>query len=194
MHAMDTPDTPLPLVQPLGGGGAPPPQAAPRPAGPPKARRPRISRRTLVVAGAALAAVFLVWFLFIRDTGNPFAGTWQAPDGAAIAGTVGIAGPGRHIEATFSGSAGAAGAQTFTVRAHKDGEDLVITAEDFADAAGDVADAERVRNTFAAFVKDFRLVFKRRDAAHLTLTVEGTFVGVIKVSLAERSILLTKVD
>ncbi len=189
---MDGRETPAPLVKPL--GVAPPQAAPPRPAGAPKARRPHVSRRTLVVAAVAVAAALAIWFFFIRDTGNPFAGTWQAPGGAPIAGTVTIAGPGRHIEVTFSGSTAAAGAQSFTVRAHKDGEDLVITAEDFADAAGDVADAERVRNTFAAFVKDFRLVFRKRDAAHLELTVEGTFVGVIKVSLAERSVLLTKVD
>lgn len=84
--------------------------------------------------------------------------------------------------------------QTFTVRAHLDGDDLVITAEDFAVAAGDVADAQRVCNAFAAYVKDFRLVFAPQGQAHLRLTVEGTFVGVIKVSLDERSLVLTKVD
>jgi len=192
---MDRPETPLPLVKPLDRGGAPPPQAAPpRAAGPSQPRRPYVSLRTLVIAGAALAAVVLVWLFFIRDTGNPFAGTWQAPDGAPIAGTVTIAGPGRRIDVTFSGSAGAAGAQTFTVGAHKDGADLVITAEDFADAAGDVADAERVRDTFAAFVKDFRLVFTLQDPTHLSMAVEGTFIGVIKIGLDQRSAVLTKVD
>ena len=70
----------------------------------------------------------------------------------------------------------------------------MVTADDFAAAAGDTATAMQVRNTFAAIVKDFRLVMARRDATHLTLTVEGTFIGVIKVSLAQRSIVLTKVD
>ena len=192
---MDSSETPTPLARPLGPATPQPQAAAPR--RPPAARpaRPaRVSWRTLVVLGAVLVAACLVWFFFVRDTGNPFAGTWRAPDGALITGTVAIAGPGRHIEATFSGNAGAAGAQTFTVRAHKDGEDLVITAEDFADAAGDVADAQRVRNTFAAFVKDFRLVFRQRDPTHLELTVEGTFIGVIKIGLGQRSVLLTKVD
>jgi hypothetical protein len=194
---MDQPQTPPPLVKPLDRGGAPPPRAAPsRPAKTPGAPRPRrrVPRLVLVAAAVAVVAVVLVWVLFIRDTGNPFAGTWKAPAGAPIAGTVVIAGPGRHIEATFNGGDPSGTTQSFTVRAHKDGADLVITAEDFADAAGDVADAQRVRDTFAAYVKDFRLVFAPQDATHLELTVEGTFVGVLKVSLPGRSIALTKVD
>ncbi len=191
---MDRQETPLPLVKPLGGGGAPPPRAAPpRPPRPRRERRRSVPRRALVIVAAAVAAAVLVWLLFIRDPGNPFAGTWAAPADAPI-GRVVIAGPGRRIEAIFSGNATSGTPQTFTVRAHLDGDDLVITAEDFADAAGDVADAQRVRNAFAAYVKDFRLVFAPQDQAHLRLTVEGTFVGVIKVSLDERSLVLTKVD
>lgn len=193
---MDQQPTPPPLVRPLDRGGAPPPKAAPpRPVRARRPRaRPRVPRRALIVGAAALAVAVLVWFFFIRDTGNPFAGTWQAPADAPIAGTVAIAGPGRHIEATFTGNVTSGTPQTFTVRAHRDGDRLVITTDDFADAAGDVADAQRVRTSFAAFVKDFRLVFTRRDATHLAMTVEGTFVGVIKVGLDERSVVLTKVD
>jgi hypothetical protein len=194
---MDQPQTPPPLVKPLDHGGAPaPPAAAARPARAPKAQRSRlrVPLRALIAAAVVLAAAVLVWAIFIRDTGNPFAGTWKAPAGAPIAGTVVISGPGRHIEASFSGADPSGTVQSFTVRAHEDGADLVITAEDFADAAGDVADAQRVRDTFAAYVKDFRLVFAPQDVTHLELTVEGTFVGLVKVSLAQRSILLTKVD
>lgn len=190
---MDRRNEPLPPVRPLGIAEAMTPARPAKVAREPR-RRPRVPRLALLVAGAVVLAVVLVWLVFLRDPGNPFAGTWAAPAGAPISGTVVISGPGRRIEATFTGNDASGTPQVFTVRAHKDGEDLVITADDFADAAGDVANAQRVRNTFAAFVKDFSLVFVRQDATHLGLTVEGTFIGVIKVSLAERSIVLTKVD
>jgi hypothetical protein len=194
---MDQETTPEPLARPLGPAAAAPPRAAPappRPAKAPKAPRRRFPRAALLVAVAAVVALALIWFFIVRDPGNPFKGTWAAPAGAPINGTVLISGPGRHIEATFSGDDTSATAQSFTVRAHKDGEDLVVTAEDFADAAGDVADAQRVRETFTAYVKDFRLVFSPQGAAHLKMTVEGVFVGVIKVSLDQRAVVLTKVD
>ena len=180
-------------VRPLDPPGAPAPplKAAGRAPGP---RRPRVHvpRRVWIAVVLAAVAVFAVWYFALRDTGNSFAGTWTAAQ-APISRVV-ISGPGRHIKATFSGKDPSGTAQTFTVAAHKDGADLVVTAADFAAAAGDAATAMQVRNTFAAIVKDFRLVFTRRDATHLTVTVEGTFIGIIKVSLAQRSIVLTKVD
>lgn len=190
---MDRPNEPLPPVRPLGPAKAAARVRPARAAGKPR-RRPRVPRAALLVAGAAVLALVLVWFVFVRDPGNPFAGTWAAPPDALIGGTVVISGPGRRIEAAFSGNDTSGTAQTFTVRAHRDGDDLVVTAEDFADAAGDAATAQRVRNTIATIVKDFRLVFSRRDTTHLTMTVEGTFIGVIKVSLAERAVVLTEVD
>jgi hypothetical protein len=196
---MDEAKTPEPLVRPLDPAAAAPPRAAPAPPRPAKAhkaprRRRRVPRAALLAAVAAAVAVALVWSFAVRDPGNPFQGTWAAPAGAPISGTVVVSGPGRHIEATFAGADTSGAAQSFTVRAHRDGEDLVVTADDFADAAGDVADAQRVRDTFAAYVKDFRLVFSPQDAAHLKMTVEGVFVGVIKVSLDRRTVVLTKVD
>jgi hypothetical protein len=174
------------------GAPAPPLKATAGRAPGPRGLASRVPRWAWVAVAVAAVVVFGLWFFLLRDTGNPFAGTWTATE-SPISRVV-ISGPGRHIEATFTGNGASGVAQTFTVAAHKDGEDLVVTADDFAAAAGDAATAMQVRDTFAAIVKDFRLVFTRRDAAHLTLTVEGTFIGVIKVSLAERSIVLTKVD
>ena len=191
---MDRSEEPSPVVRPLEPAGAP---AAPLKAAATRAPGPRrpvihVPRWVWIAVIVAAVVVFGLWFFLLRDTGNPFAGTWVATE--APVSQVVISGPGRHIEATFSGKDTSGSAQTFTVAAHKDGEDLVVTADDFAAAAGDTATAMQVRNTFAAIVKDFRLVMARRDATHLTLTVEGTFIGVIKVSLAQRSIVLTKVD
>lgn len=199
---MDIGDRPPPLVRPLDRRDVVAAPAAPcvkpKPVKPKPARQLRVPRRRPIVLAAALAAalvlIVLTWFLVVRDPGNPFKGTWAAPAGAPISGRVVASGPGRHIEVTFAGHDASGAAQAFTVRAHKDGDELVVTAEDFADAAGDVADAQRVRDTFAAFVKDFRLVFARQDPTHLRMTVEGTFVGVIEVSLDERAVVLTKVD
>jgi hypothetical protein len=181
-------------VRPLDPPGAPAPALKARVRRAPGARRPKahVPRRVWIAAAVVAVAVFAVWYLAVRDTGNPFAGTWAAAE--APVSRVVISGPGRHIQATFTGEDASGAAQTFTVAAHKDGEDLVVTADDFAAAAGDAATAAQVRDTFAAIVKDFRLVFSRRDPTHLTVTVEGTFIGVIRVSLAQRSIVLTKVD
>lgn len=174
-----------PLEQPS--GPAPPLKAA-------AARTPRrrVPRWVFYAAVAAAIAAAAVWLFVLRDTGNLFAGTWkatQAPIEQAV-----ISGPGRHIRVMFSGRDSSGAAHTFTVTAHKDGPDLVVTVDDFAKATGDAAEAARVRNTFAAFVKDFRLVFTRRDATHLVLTVEGRLIGAITVSLGQRSIVLTKAE
>lgn len=184
----DSPRGVMPLEQPA--GPAPPLKTRPaRPARPP--RRP-LPRRLWIVVGAVAVGAFALWFFVLRDIGDPFAGTWTATQ-APVARVV-ISGPGRHIKVTFSGRDPSGALQTFTVAGHKDGRDLVVTVDDFAKATGDPAEAAQVRNTFAAYVKDFRLVFARRDPGHLTMTLEGRFVGIINVSLDERTIVLTKVD
>ena len=191
---MERSEEPLPVARPLESPGAPAAALRAAAAHTPGPRRPatRVPLWVWAAVIVAAVAVFGLWFFLLRDTGNPFAGTWTATESPVS--LVVISGPGRHIEATFTGKDTSGSAQTFTVAAHKDGGDLVVTADDFAEAAGDATTAIRVRTTFAAVVKDFRLVFARRDATHLTLTVEGAFIGVIKVSLAQRSIVLTKVD
>lgn len=181
-------------VRPLGPPGAPAPplKTADRRAHGRHAPSVRVPRWAWYALGAVAIAAVAVWFLALRDTGNPFAGTWKAAQGPF--GQVVISGPGRHIEATFSGRDSSGAEKTFTVAAHKDGEDLVITVDDFAEAGGDAAEAEQVRAAFAAVIHDFRLVFSRRDATHLTATVKGRLVGVIDVGLDQRSAVLTKVD
>ncbi len=128
----------------------------------------------LVVIGAlvAVVAVVAVWFFVLRGgpstSGDEFLGTWSAT-GSGI-GTVLVTRPGDAFSVTLTGSQPE---QKATVPAHIDGDELVITIDDFATMAGE-GNAERFKDALKALAGDFSIVFSSIDATHLEMRIEGT--------------------
>ncbi len=134
-----------------------------------------LSRSTLtivIVAALAVVAIIAVWFFFVRGSaatsGEEFLGTWNTQSGGI--GNVVVARPGDDFQITLSG---AQPEQKATVPAHIDGDELVITIDDFAKLAGE-ANADRFKATLEAVAGDFRIVFASVDPSHLEMRVEGT--------------------
>jgi hypothetical protein len=157
-----------------GGPGRWEPEHSPQPAttAPTAARSSRLLQH--VVAGAVIAviAIVLVWFFLLRapaTSGEEFLGVWQAPSAQGIA-TLTVATAGDAFLVTMTG---AAAGRTVTVPAHLDGDDLVITVDDFSAIAGE-ENADAFKAMLEALAGDFTMVFSSVDATHVDLRVVGT--------------------
>jgi hypothetical protein len=131
----------------------------------------------LVVVGAVVAviAIVLVWFFLLRATatsGEEFLGVWKATSAQGIT-TLTVETKGDAFSVTMTG--GSAG-QTVTVPAHVDGDDLVITMDDFSEIAGE-KNADAFEATLRALAGDFRMIFSSVDATHVDLRIVGTSPG-----------------
>jgi hypothetical protein len=129
-------------------------------------------KTVIFFAVLAMIAVVLVWFFFLRGpatTGDEFLGTWTTTSEQGIATAV-IAQEEDAFALTLTGSDAA---QKVTVPAHLDGEDLVVTVDDFSQMAGE-ENAEAFKATLTALAGDFKLVFSSVDATHLDLRIVGT--------------------
>ena len=127
-------------------------------------------RLVIIIAVVALIAVFAVWFFVVRGpstNGDEFLGTWT---GAGSITSVVVARPDDEFKVTL---AGGQASQKVTVPAHIDGDELVITVDDFATLAGE-ANADAFKDTLKALAGDFRLIFRSIDPTHVELRVEGT--------------------
>jgi len=148
----------------------------PRPAAAAPTAKAGTSRALLVaiiVAAIAIAAVVAVWFFALRGpstNGDEFLGTWNASDESI--GQVMIARTGDDFKVTLTGSKAS---QKVTVPAHLDGDELVITTDDFATIAGK-ENAEAFKETLEAIAGEFRIVFAGIDPTHLEMRVEGSKV------------------
>jgi len=151
-----------------------PPTVYGAPAPPPAAKSglSRTTRTIIVVAAVAVVAIIAVWFFVVRGgattSGDEFLGTWKAT-GSGI-GSVVVARPGDDFKVTLAGEQPA---QKVTVPAHIDGDELVITVDDFATMAGE-ANADRFKDTLKALAGDFRIVFSSVDPTRLQMRIEGT--------------------
>ena len=144
-------------------GGAAAPAAAAAPSG--------LLKTVLVFAVIAVVAVVLVWFFVLRGpatTGEEFVGTWTAATEQGIA-TVVVEQAEDAFTVTLTGNDPA---QKVTVPAHLDGEELLITVDDFSQMAG-AANAEAFKAALTALAGDFKLVFSSVDATHLDLRIVG---------------------
>ena len=146
------------------GGGAAPAAAAPTaPSG--------LLKAVLVFAVVAVIAVVLVWFFVLRapaTTGEEFVGTWTATTEQGIA-TVVVEQGADAFSVTLTGNDPA---QKVTVPAHVDGEELLITVDDFSQMAG-AENAEAFKAALTALAGDFKLVFSSVDATHVDLRIVG---------------------
>ena len=124
-----------------------------------------------------MVAIIAVWFFFVRGTGgtSPFLGTWNEPSGATA--TVEIKMKSGDFKVTMTGKDAAGAEKTYTIPAHLDGSNLVITVDDFIEASGNEEQAAQAKAVFETIIKDFRLVFTLDDPTHLEMRVEGTPVG-----------------
>ncbi len=144
-----------------GGGAAPAAAAAPS----------GLLKTVLVIAVIAVVAVVLVWFFVLRGpatTGEEFVGTWTAATEQGIA-TVVVEQAGDAFTVTLTGNDPA---QKVTVPAHLDGEELLITVDDFSQMAG-AGNAEAFKAALTALAGDFKLVFSSVDATHVDLRIVG---------------------
>ena len=142
-------------------GGAAAPAAAPS----------GLLKTVLVFAVVAVVAVVLVWFFLLRGpatTGEEFVGTWTATTEQGIA-TVGVEKQADAFTVTLTGNEPS---QKVAVPAHLDGEELLITVDDFSQMAG-AANAEAFKAALTALAGDFKLVFSSVDATHLDLRIVG---------------------
>src|SRR5450759_2199528 len=106
----------------------------------------------ILVAAVAVVAILAVWFFFLRGGSSPFDGTWNA--GAGGMGAIAISGSSDDFKVKTT-SADASGEQkSYTVPAHMDGTDLVITVDDFIKASGNEAQASQAKAAFETIVKD----------------------------------------
>jgi hypothetical protein len=130
----------------------------------------------VVVAGlVAVVAIVLVWFFALRGpstTGEEFLGGWTATTEQGIT-TIRVTGEGDGFSVAMTGNSPA---QTITVPAHLDGEDLVITMDDFSQMAGE-ENAKVFKATLQALAGDFRMIFSSVDSTHLDLRIVGTAPG-----------------
>jgi len=154
-----------------------------------------LSRTTLtiiVVAAVAVVAIIAVWFFLLRGGSSPFDGTWNAS--SANIGAIVISGSGSNSKVKITGADASGQQKSYTVPAHMDGADLVITVDDFIKASGNAAQASQAKVAFAALIKDFRLVFTLQDSTHLKFAVEGTLANGQSANPSTSSIVLTKAD
>ena len=145
-------------------GGAAAPAAAAAPSG--------LLKTVLVIAVVAVVAVVLVWFFLLRGpatTGEEFVGTWTATTEQGIA-TIGVAKEADAFTVTLTGNDAR---QKVTVPAHLDGEELLITVDDFSQMAGE-ENADAFKALLVALAADFKLIFSSVDATHLDLRIVGT--------------------
>jgi hypothetical protein len=145
-------------------GGVPAAAAAP-------AGSSGLLKAVLVFAVVAVLAIVLVWFFVLRapaTTGEEFVGTWTATTQQGIA-TVAVEKNGDAFSVTLTGNDAA---QAVTVPAHLDGEELLITMDDFSQMAG-AENAEAFKAALAALAGDFKLVFSSVDATRLDLRIVG---------------------
>jgi hypothetical protein len=126
----------------------------------------------VIIAAVAVLAIVLVWFFVLRGpatTGEEFLGTWTATTQTGIA-TATIAKKDDAFAVTISGSQQG---QKVTVPAHLDGEDLVITLDDFSQMAGETS-ADQFKAMLEALAGDFRMIFSSVDAENLNLQIIGS--------------------
>jgi hypothetical protein len=163
-----------------GGYGAPPSQQDYLPeyttqsttAAPAKAGSSGTLRLVLILAVIAIVAVVAVWFFALRGpstTGDEFLGTWTSATQTGIT-TVVIAKDADAFSVTLGGSQQG---QKVTVPAHIDGDDLVITLDDFSQMGGE-ASAGQLKDALKALAGDFRMIFSSVDADNLSLQIIGT--------------------
>jgi hypothetical protein len=129
-------------------------------------------KTVLVFAVIAVVAVVLVWFFLLRGpatTGEEFVGTWTATTEQGIA-TIGVAKEADAFTVTLTGNDAR---QKVTVPAHLDGEELLITVDDFSQMAGE-ENAAAFKAVLVALAADFKLIFSSVDATHLDLRIVGT--------------------
>jgi hypothetical protein len=131
----------------------------------------------LVVVGAVVAviAIVLVWFFMLRapaTSGEEFLGVWTATSAQGIT-TLTVAAEADAFSVTMTGSGAG---QTVTVPAHVDGDELVITMDDFSEIAGE-DNAGAFKATLKALAGDFKMVFSSVAADRLDLRIVGTAPG-----------------
>jgi hypothetical protein len=144
------------------------------------AARSGLSRAAIIVilaAVLAVVAIIAVWFFVVRGTGgtSPFLGTWNEPGNGTA--TIEITLKSGDFKVTMTGKDAAGAEKSYTIPAHLEGSDLVITVDDFVKATGNEEKAAQAKAIFETLIKDFRLVFTLNDPAHLNMEVEGTPVG-----------------
>lgn len=158
-----------------GGPGQWAPEYQPQPAAPAAEGSGGLLRLVVVAGVIAIIAIVLVWFFMLRGpatTGEEYLGAWTASTEQGIA-TIQVADDGEALSVTMTGSRSD---QRITVPAHLDGENLVITMDDFSQIAGE-ENAEAFKTTLQALAGDFRMVFSSVDATHLDLRIVGTAPG-----------------
>ena len=146
----------------------------------------------MVAAVVAVIAILVVWFLFVRGGGSPFDGSWNASESSM--GAIVISGSGNDFKVKITGTDVSGEKKSYSVPAHRDGADLVITMDDFVKASGNEDQASQAKALFEALIKDFRLVFTLQDSTHLKMTVEGTLANGQTPNASQQSIVLTKSD
>ena len=182
-----------PSYEPPADYGAPVAYGAPAT---PPATRGGLSRTTLtiiIVAALAVVAIIVVWFFFVRGTGgtSPFLGTWQ--DTARQDTSVVIKKRSGEFKVTLSAKDAAGTQKSYTIPAHLDGSNLVITVDDFLKATDNEEQAAQAKAMFETLIMDFRLVFTLNDPTHLKMAVEGTAVGgSVAAQASQSSIVLVK--
>ena len=144
----------------------------------------------IVLALVAVVAILAVGFFVLRGGSSPFDGTWNASSSSM--GVLVISGSGDDSKVKISGADANGEQKSYTVPAHMDGADLVITVDDFVEASGNEAQASQAKAMFESLIKDFRLVFSLQDSTHLKFTVEGTLANGQSANPRTQSIVLTK--
>ncbi len=129
-------------------------------------------RLVIILAVVAIIAIIAVWFFVIRGAattnGDEFLGTWTTTTSGI--GSVVVVRPADAFTVTLTGSQAT---QKVSVPAHIDGDELVITIDDFATIAGE-ANADRFKDTLKALAGDFKIVFASLDPTHLQMRIEGS--------------------
>jgi hypothetical protein len=152
-----------------------------------------LSRTTLMIliaAVVAIVAIIAVWFFFVRGGSSPFDGSWNASSSSM--GAIVISGSGDSFKIKITGTDASGDTKSYTVPAHMDGSDLVITVDDFVKASGNTEQASQAKAVFETLIKNFRLVFTLQDPKHLKMTVEGTLANGQTPNPSQQSIVLTK--
>ena len=109
-------------------------------------------------------------------------------------GAIAISGSGDDFKVKITGADPSGEQKSYSVPAHMDGTDLVITVDDFIKASGNEEQASQAKAAFETIIKDFRLVFTLQDSTHLKMTVEGTLANGQTPNPSSQSIVLTKED
>jgi len=157
-----------------------------------------LSRTTvtiIVVALLAVVAIIAVWFFFVRGTGgtSPFLGTWNDPKVETA--SVEITLKSGEFKVKMTGTDASGSEKAYTIPAHLDGSELVITVDDFVKATGDEEKAAQAKVIFETLIKDFRIVFSVKDPTHLEMTMEGSPAsGAVAAQVSRSSTVLVKAD